>query len=322
MKYLLLALLLCSLAYRGRAQQLPAMYFSDTTRLGRPVAKDPCVVRFQDKYLLYYSIPENKTTGWGIGIAQSKDLTHWQKIGELTPAAAYEQKGLCAPGALVRGDTVHLFYQTYGNGPQDALCHAVSADGVHFRRDVSNPIFRPTGTWTVGRAIDAEVVPFLGRYFLYFATRDPAYAVQMQGVATAPPGTSFAQPAWQQQGTGPVLQPTLPWEKKCVEGASCLQKGKYLYMFYAGAYNNEPQQIGVARSRDGLQWERLSDQPFLPNGAPGTWNSSESGHPAIFQDPVSGRTYLFYQGNNDKGRTWYLSKVEVKWKRNKPYLAF
>ena len=321
MKYFVLILLLFSLVYRSYAQQRPAMYFSDTTRLGRPVAKDPCVVRFKNQYLLYYSIPENKTTGWGIGVASSTDLVHWQKVGELTPAAAYEQKGLCAPGALVRGDTVHLFYQTYGNGPQDALCHAVSADGVHFRRDASNPIFHPTGTWTVGRAIDAEVIPFRGQYFLYFATRDPAYKVQMQGVATAPLNTNFGRAAWQQQGTGPVLAPTLPWEKDCVEGASCLKKGKYLYLFYAGAYNNEPQQIGVARSRDGLTWERLSDQPLLPNGPAGSWNSSESGHPAIFQDPVSGRTYLFYQGNNDQGRTWYLSKVEVKWKHNKPYLA-
>ncbi|WP_324677092.1 hypothetical protein [Hymenobacter sp. GOD-10R] len=210
MKNVLLFLLLLSLAFTGHTQQRPSMYFSDTTRLGRPMAKDPCVVRFKNQYLLYYSIPENKTTGWGIGIASSTDLTHWQKVGELTPAAAYEQKGLCAPGALVRGDTVHLFYQTYGNGPQDALCHAVSADGVHFRRDASNPIFHPTGAWTVGRAIDAEVVPFRGQYFLYFATRDPAYKVQMQGVATAPLSTGFGRTAWQQQGTGPVLAPPYP----------------------------------------------------------------------------------------------------------------
>ena len=314
-------LLLFLLPLVAPAQQRPAMYYRDTTRLGRPLAKDPVVVRFKNQYLLYYSIPETKTTGWGIGIAASQDLTHWQKIGELAPAAAYERKGLCAPGALVRGDSLHLFYQTYGNGPKDAICHAVSADGVHFRRDASNPIFHPTGAWTVGRAIDAEVVPFDNQYFLYFATRDPTYKVQMQGVATAPLGTDFGRAAWQQRGNGPVLRPTLPWEKDCVEGASCLKRGKYLYMFYAGAYNNEPQQIGVARSRNGLTWERLSDQPLLPNGAPGTWNSSESGHPAIFQDPVSGRTYLFYQGNDDHGQTWYLSKVELRWKHGRPYVV-
>jgi long-subunit acyl-CoA synthetase (AMP-forming) len=55
-------------------------------------------------------------------------------------------------------------------------------------------------------------------------------------------------------------------------------------MFYAGGYNNEPQQIGCAVSTDGIRWKRLSKKPFLPNGAPGSWNASESGHPGVFVD--------------------------------------
>ena len=68
-------------------------------------------------------------------------------------------------------------------------------------------------------------------------------------------------------------------------------------MFYAGGYNNEPQQVGVAVSQDGINWQRLSEQPLLANGAPGTWNASESGHPDIFRD-AEGQTWLFFQGNN------------------------
>ncbi len=317
----LLWLLLVLTAGPAAAQQRPAMYYSDTTRTGQPMAKDPYVLRFKGRYFLYYSIPPNARLGWCIGIATSSDLTNWTRAGELTPGADYEKKGLCAPGVWVRGDTVHLFYQTYGNGPQDAICHAVSTDGLHFERDASNPIFHPTGAWTGGRAIDAEVVEFQHRYLLFFATRDPAFEVQMQGVAaTNDLHSNFGRAAWRQLADSSVLRPRLPWEKKCVEGASCLRRGKWLYMFYAGAYNNEPQQIGVARSRDGVRWQRLSDEPFLKNGPPGNWNASESGHPDIFRD-VDGRTYLFYQGNNDHGKTWFLSKVEVKWKGGKPYVA-
>ena len=57
-----------------------------------------------------------------------------------------------------------------------------------------------------------------------------------------------------------------------------------LYMFYAGAYNNRPQQIGLAISTDGIHWKKVSNKPFLSNGDPGTWNSCESGHPHIFKD--------------------------------------
>lgn len=90
-------------------------------------------------------------------------------------------------------------------------------------------------------------------------------------------------------------------------------------MFYAGNYNNAPQQIGVAVSTDGITWKRLSDKPFLANGKPGSWNSSESGHPCIFEND-NGDTYLFYQGNNDQGKTYYLSNLKVGWNKSGPYI--
>lgn len=300
--------------------QKPEMYFSDTGVVGKPFAKDPKVISFRGRYLLYYSIPGADMQNWFIGIATSDDLTTWKKIGEIKPEADYEKNGLCAPGAVVIDDKVHLFYQTYGNGPKDAICHATSVDGVHFRRDSTNPVFHPTGSWTIGRAIDAEVVRFRNRYLLYFATRDSSFRIQKQGVAATPLTSSFSRGEWTQLVDSSILQPELPWEKACIEAASCIQQGKDLYMFYAGGYNNEPQQIGVARSRDGIRWTRVSTLPFLPNGSAGSWNESESGHPDIFRDK-NGKTWLFFQGNNDKGRSWFLSKWEVKWKKGKPYLA-
>lgn len=231
-------ILLCS--GNLQAQEKPAMYFTDCSS-GKPIAKDPKVIYFKGKHWMYYSIPGKEGGGWRIGIAQSNNLTDWQKVGELNKAATYEQNGLCAPGALVRGDTVHLFYQTYGNGPKDAICHAYSTDGVHFTRDNTNPIFKPTGDWNNGRAIDAEVHFYKNQYFLFFATRDPMGEVQMQGVAVAPKGTDFRKTHWKQAYDGPILRPTLPWEGQCIEAASVIEKDGALYMFYAGSYNNDPQ---------------------------------------------------------------------------------
>jgi beta-1,2-mannobiose phosphorylase / 1,2-beta-oligomannan phosphorylase len=91
-------------------------------------------------------------------------------------------------------------------------------------------------------------------------------------------------------------------------------------MFYGGAYNNAPQQVGLARSTDGVRWERVGDGPFLPNGAPGTWNSSESGHPSVFVDE-DGQAYLFFQGNNDRGRTWKISFVRLGWRNGRPVVV-
>ncbi len=141
----------------------------------------------------------------------------------------------------------------------------------------------------------------------------------MQGVATAYLNTDFNREDWTQACDISILYPECDWEGECIEGASIVKKDNKLYMFYAGAYNNAPQQIGVAVSEDGLNWKRLSEEPFLRNGKPGEWNSSESGHPHLFTD-LDGRTYLFYQGNNDHGKTWYITQQEVLWKDGKPYL--
>ncbi|MBU6173007.1 MAG: family 43 glycosylhydrolase, partial [Planctomycetes bacterium] len=268
----------------------PPMYFGDSVRTGIPFSKDPHVIRFQGKYLMYYSVPSytdriGQTHGWGIAVAQSEDLIHWQRIAEINsdPEATYETKGFCAPCALVIGDRVHLFYQTYGNGKKDAICHASSTDGLHFVRDKTNPIFQPDGNWNCGRAIDAEVIRFKDRYFLYYATRDPEYKIQMQGVAIAPANTDFNRADWKNISTEePMLKPELPWEQNCIEGASIIEKEGKLFMFYAGAYNNAPQQVGVAMSHDGIHWKRIFTEPFLPHGKQSDWNASESGHPHIF----------------------------------------
>ena len=302
------------------------MMFGDTSRTGSPFSKDPHVIFYGGRYLMYYSIQPysdktNPVKGWGIGIAGSTDLIDWKKIGEITPSAEYESKGLCAPCARIIDGSVHLFYQTYGNGKNDAICHAWSSDGINFTRDPSNPVFHPEGAWTCGRAIDAEVIKFKGSHYLYYATRDPDYKIQLQGVAMAPVNTDFSRSSWKNLSTEkPMLKPELPWEKDCIEGASVIEKKGKLYMFYAGAYNNAPQQVGVAVSSDGVNWERMSDEPFLHNGKPGEWNSSESGHPHIFRDR-DGRTYLFFQGNNDKGKTWFISNIEVKWNKKGPYIG-
>lgn len=310
--------------------QTPPMYFGDTSRIGRPFAKDPSVVFFRNRYLLYFSLPAPGkeflgnapgAPGWAIGIAESRDLINWRKIAELTPDpnAPHEKNGVCAPGARVLNNRVHLFYQTYGNGPKDAICHASSADGLTFERNPTNPIFHPTGPWTAGRAIDAELIPFNGRMFLYAATRDPDMKIQMLTGAFSDPKANFVRNSWTQIGNGPILKPELPWERECIEAATCLVRNRQMYMFYAGGYNNQPQQIGCAVSRDGLSFTRLFQQPLVPNGPPGSWNSSESGHPGVLVTPDK-RTLLFYQGNNDNGKTWYLSYVEIGWRGNLPYV--
>lgn len=300
------------------------MKFTNNTR--RPAfAKDPAAVWFGGRYLLYHTTVGGVTgdpveTGTGIGIAESADLEQWRVIGNVPPTQPCERRGICAPGAVVLEGNVHLFYQTYGNGARDAICHAVSADGVHFTKDPTNPVYAPPATWCCGRAIDADVCVFGGRLLLYYATRDHEMRVQMVGGAAAALSSGFGRGSWQALSDGPLLKPELDWEQTCIEAPAALVEDGKVYLFYGGAYNCSPQQIGCAVSEDGVAFRRLGTRPFLPCGAPGTWNSSESGHPFAFRDR-DGRCYLFYQGSADGGRTWYLSQKELVFRGGMPQLT-
>jgi predicted GH43/DUF377 family glycosyl hydrolase len=310
----------------GEAAPLPPpLVHADSSRTGQPFTKDPSVIKFRGRYLLYYSIPgrpgsdgKPAASGWSIGVAESTDLTTWRKVGEVLPVQEVEASGICAPCAVVIVDKVHLFYQTYGQWRNDALCHATSADGLNFERDSTNPVFRPTGAWNAGRAIDADFVIRGEKAFLYYATRDPGMDRQMLGVAVAPADSDFSRATWTNLSVdGPILQPELPWEGKCIEAASVCLRGDTWYMFYAGGYNNAPQMIGVATSKDGVTWTRLSNEPLLRNGPPGSWNASESGHPGIFVD-TDGSTHLFFQGNDTNGRTWFIARHAIDWRDGRP----
>lgn len=286
------------------------MLFTDNSR-GKSFAKDPAVIKIKDDYILYYTVPpvNEGMIGYGIGIAKSKDMEVWETVSYIAPEGEVEKNGICAAGAIVLDNIVHLFYQTYGNKQHDAICHATSCDGINFKRDKTNPIYRPSGEWCCGRAIDADVVVFKDRLYLYIATRDKSFKKQMLGAAFAEMGSTYSKDCWQEAKAGAILKPELDWEQDCIEAPAAIAKNNKVYMFYGGAYNCSPQQIGCAVSEDGINFKRLSNKPLIANGPKKSWNYLESGHPYIYED-TDGRLYLFYQGA-DENREWRITRAEV-----------
>lgn len=291
------------------------MLFS-SMRSGGDFAKDPAVIKFKGKYFLYFSdYPDEndrkRGTSLEVGIAVSDDMESWEILGTVTKTQECEKKGIGAPGAIVIGSKVHLFYQTYGNWLDDAICHAVSDDGINFVKDETNPIFKPTNDWCCGRAIDADVCIFGDKLMLYTATRDHNAKIQKIAAAYAPIDSEFSRNDFVQICKSSVLAPELKWEEACIEAPATVVRDGKIYMFYGGAYNCSPQQIGCAVSSDGRVFDKLFiDEPFIPCGKPGSWNSDESGHPYIFRDDDE-RYWLFYQGSNDDGEKWRITRTEI-----------
>ena len=282
---------------------------------GMDFAKDPAVISFGGEYYMYYTTYPNadeRAEGANllIGIARSHDLESWEILGTLPLDQQCEKVGLAAPAAIVLNGVIHLFYQAHALSKNDAICHATSTDGIHFTKDPGNPVFRPTDDWCCGRAIDADVCVFGDYLYMYFATRDHAFKIQKLGGARAPLNSNFGRGDWVQLTNQVLLHPEMEWEMTCIEAPATVVEDGKIYMFYAGAFNCSPQQIGCAVSEDGIMFRRVSNRPLLGPGPEGSWNSCESGHPYVFRDD-DGTVYLFYQGSPDMGKTWYLSRGKI-----------
>ena len=318
-------------------REMPStMLYGDTSRNGpkRPFAKDPTVIRHDGKYFMYYSVRNydkahfrkggdpNLLKSWWGAVAVSTNLVDWTRIGDIEIAGGRFTSAAVAPCVKKIDGKIHMFHQAhyqadkkgkewYCTSKNAKIWHATSEDGVHFTCDGAAPAFSPSNTWSISRAIDAEVYRVGDRLMLMYATRDPSNVWQMLGMAWAPYGSGYGPGTWTEITTGaPFFRPDLPWEMHCIEAPTVVERKGIWYMFYAGAYNHEHQQIGVAWSKDGVNFRRWSDKPVFPHGKPGSWNAWESGHPGVFKDD-DGRIYLFFQGKATLKGDYSLSCVEV-----------
>jgi hypothetical protein len=314
---MLAIVVLSSVAMGGPAEE-PKMYYTDTSH-GRSLAKDPDVEWFGGRYLMYYSVNRGQD-GWAVGIAQSQDLTHWTKAGEVLPAADYESKGLAAPAAIVRDGklTTSSIRPTERPQRRDLSRGVRGRHPLHARRDEPGSFGRRATGLRPGHRRRRDRAR--GQAAAVLRHADPDMKIQKLVVASAPADSDSGGTSGPSCATSRSSSRNCPGETRCIEAPSVCEHGGRLFLFYAGGYNNEPQQIGCAVSDDGIAWTRLSQRPLLPNGEQGEWNASESGHPGVFADR-DGRTYLFFQGNDDKGASWHLSMMEIAWDQtSNPYL--
>ena len=78
--------------------------------------------------------------------------------------------------------------------------------------------------------------------------------------------------------------PYMSWDERGVADPHVIRIEPYFYLYYLGQDRARPtrQRIGVARSRDGLQWEKLRTNPILDLdaeaglGEPAVWTSHGS----------------------------------------------
>jgi predicted GH43/DUF377 family glycosyl hydrolase len=110
------------------------------------------------------------------------------------------------------------------------------------------------------------------------------------------------------------------FDEFAVADPDVIRIGDQFYLFYLGQDRAHRQRLGVARSSDGVRWERLRSNPILELGAAGAFDENGLGEPAVWS---SGGSYWMLYTGRDRGerRRIGLAKSSdgVHWSRERGF---
>jgi hypothetical protein len=118
----------------------------------------------------------------------------------------------------------------------------------------------------------------------------------------------------------PVLAPGPfgSWDERAVADPYVIRIDPYFYMYYLGHDRAQPpqQRIGVARSRDGIVWEKRRSNPILSPGPPGSFDEAGDGEPAVWSS--AGYYWMLFTGRDfsERRRLGLARSTDgIRWKR-------
>jgi predicted GH43/DUF377 family glycosyl hydrolase len=204
------------------------------------------------------------------------------------------------PGGWDSGDVLNpvvvrrngLYYNFY-SGYDGRTWHtglATSRDGVAWTRH-GKALSPGPAAWEGGYIAANGAALHTGGEFLYWYQAGPKDTPSL-GLARSPDGQAWAR------HPEPVLRPGPrgSWDERGVGDPDVIRIGPWFYMFYLGQDRARRQRLGLARSRDGVRWQKLRSSPVLELGAPGAFDEVGLGEPAVWS--ASGSYYMLYTGRD------------------------
>jgi len=167
---------------------------------------------------------------------------------------------------------------------------ATSTDGRAWQKSAANPVLSPIASSWEGDYIAANGSTLHdGREFLYWyqGGRPPRL-----GLARSADAESLRRHG------PPVLEPgpAGSWDEAGVADPYVIRCRANYYMYYLGQNRRAVQRLGVARSADGVSWQKFIDNPVLDLGPPGAFDERGLGEPAVFRGAAG--FYMIYAGRN------------------------
>jgi predicted GH43/DUF377 family glycosyl hydrolase len=234
---------------------------------------NPSVIRQGDAYYNLFSGYDGKT--WHTGLAVSADGVTWHKEGKiLSPDPnTWEGAAIAANGSAIADESgILYYYQAGGDLVQIGL--ARSRNGHQWVKNGA-PVLPvgPYESWDERGVADPYVLRAWGRYYMFYLGMDRARR-QRLGIAMSDDGVR-----WYKLRGNPILELGEYGafdEKGLGEPAVWAARG-YYWMLYTGRDHNEVRRMGLARSRDGVRWEKL---PMVISGGE-AWDSKVICDPTV-----------------------------------------
>lgn len=248
---------------------------------------NPSIVSFRGSYLNLYSGFDGTT--WSTGLATSPDGLAWHKEGRvLAPnASTWEGDYIAANGAIIAdGEKLHYYYQG-GRVPRIGL--ATSSGGRNWQRH-GEPVLTvgPRGSWDERGVADPYVIPAGGKLYMFYLGQDRARR-QRLGVAISDHGVT-----WTKLRSNPILElgGFGDFDENGLGEPAVWAANGYYWLLYTGRDHYEMRRLGIARSKNGVHWEKLNtvfagDQP---------WNSKVLCDPTVL--PGAGGMRVWFGGGD------------------------
>ena len=218
---------------------------------------------------MFYSEFDGRT--WHTAHARSEDGLHWTKIGfVLSPdPKTWEGSYIAANGsALFHVKQVWYWYQA---GPRDRPRVGLARSWHKEPQPVLEP--GPYMSWDEMGVADPCVIRIDAYFYLYYLGQDRAHR-QRLGAARSTDGIH-----WQRLRTNPILELGDAGafdERGLGEPAVWIANGFY-WMLYTGRDMAENRRLGLARSLNGVRWQKL---PAVFSGT-AAWDSKVICDPTI-----------------------------------------
>jgi predicted GH43/DUF377 family glycosyl hydrolase len=149
--------------------------------------------------------------------------------------------------------------------PRKSIALAASKDGIEWTKPMI--VIGPNDETDWENDLNRPVVIKNGDLYQMW------YTGQARGRSWIGYATSKDGKTWKRESARPVLSAEKPWEKVAVMCPHVLydDRTKIYRMWYSGGEQGEPNAIGYATSRDGLEWDKHANNPIFKPDPKNDW---------------------------------------------------